>query len=231
MSGPPDTGKRLGKCNGYGHPSDCICGWGGVYHTAALSGSGTGSIPPAGTRAVWQYSDYCRPSTCPKCRRPVFFVRHNGGSVWFDALGQPWPKHPCMATEPDMRWLQKGIPGGIEPSHRQVFGVIQEARVVDPGVSAFFVIYCSDGTIVEDEFVYSLNPCENVGGLVALELSPDNKVGARRFKAVEDMLEAHKAMLTAKERQKRSLAKRRDTLAQQQREWNQMWDEIRYGRR
>lgn len=32
---------------------------------------------------------------CPKCRRLVYFVRHNGGSVWLDELGQPWPKHPC----------------------------------------------------------------------------------------------------------------------------------------
>jgi hypothetical protein len=24
------------------------------------------------------------------------FVRHNGGSVFFDRLGQPWPKHDCL---------------------------------------------------------------------------------------------------------------------------------------
>jgi hypothetical protein len=26
----------------------------------------------------------------------VYFVRHNGGSVWFDSLGWPWEKHPCF---------------------------------------------------------------------------------------------------------------------------------------
>lgn len=139
----------------------------------------------------------------------MFFVRHNGGSVWFDALGQPWPKHPCMASEPDMAWLQKGIPGGIEPGNRQVFGVIREARVGEPGVSALFVITCSDGTVIEDEFVYSLNPCEAVGGLVVLELTPENRVGARRFKAIEDMLEAHRAKLKAEERIKKMQAGRR----------------------
>lgn len=30
----------------------------------------------------------------------VYFVQHNGGSVWFDELGQPWPKHPCFDAEP-----------------------------------------------------------------------------------------------------------------------------------
>lgn len=32
---------------------------------------------------------------CPKCGTLVFFVRHNGGCVWLDDLGPPWPKHPC----------------------------------------------------------------------------------------------------------------------------------------
>jgi hypothetical protein len=41
-------------------------------------------------------SDYCHPTTCPECGAQVFFVRHNGGSVWLDALGWPWPKHGCF---------------------------------------------------------------------------------------------------------------------------------------
>lgn len=40
--------------------------------------------------------DCCWRTKCPECNGPVFFVRHNGGSVWFDALGLPWPKHACM---------------------------------------------------------------------------------------------------------------------------------------
>lgn len=38
-------------------------------------------------------------TTCPKCHSAVYFVRHNGGSAWFDGLGPPWDKHPCFATE------------------------------------------------------------------------------------------------------------------------------------
>jgi len=38
----------------------------------------------------------CWPTRCPKCHAPVYFVRHNGGCVWLDSLGHPWPKHPCF---------------------------------------------------------------------------------------------------------------------------------------
>lgn len=37
----------------------------------------------------------------------MFFVRHNGGSVWFDELGWPWPVHPCFA---DAKVARKGSP-------------------------------------------------------------------------------------------------------------------------
>lgn len=40
--------------------------------------------------------NYCRPTKCPKCNLKVFFIRHNGGSVWMDSLGYPWPKHACF---------------------------------------------------------------------------------------------------------------------------------------
>ena len=37
------------------------------------------------------------PTSCPICSNSVFFVRHNNGSVWLDALGPPWPIHGCFA--------------------------------------------------------------------------------------------------------------------------------------
>jgi hypothetical protein len=40
-----------------------------------------------------------RPIQCPKCGGDAFYVRHNGGFFWADALGDPWPKHPCFDTE------------------------------------------------------------------------------------------------------------------------------------
>lgn len=45
-------------------------------------------------------SSVTHPTNCPECGAPVFFYRNDcGGAVWFDALGWPWPKHPCMDVE------------------------------------------------------------------------------------------------------------------------------------
>lgn len=39
----------------------------------------------------------CFQTSCPECGKGVFFIRHNGGSVWIDPpLGPPWYKHGCM---------------------------------------------------------------------------------------------------------------------------------------
>ena len=39
----------------------------------------------------------CYLTHCPVCHVAVFFVRHNGGSVWLDGpLGAPWHKHACF---------------------------------------------------------------------------------------------------------------------------------------
>lgn len=36
-------------------------------------------------------------SRCPACGAPVWFFRNwRGGCAYFDALGPPWPLHPCM---------------------------------------------------------------------------------------------------------------------------------------
>ena len=36
---------------------------------------------------------------CPRCPQMVYLVRHNGGSVWLDELGWPWPKHGCFDSD------------------------------------------------------------------------------------------------------------------------------------
>ena len=40
---------------------------------------------------------------CPEgCGEEVFFIRHNGGTVWVDPpLGWPWPKHACIYEQRD----------------------------------------------------------------------------------------------------------------------------------
>ncbi len=47
-----------------------------------------------------QNSDTCIHTRCPVCGDKVFFIRHNGGSVWLDSpLGPPWFKHPCFDSQ------------------------------------------------------------------------------------------------------------------------------------
>lgn len=74
-------------CNAYNHPPGCRCGWGGDGHLGISSNYHS---------HIDSTSDYCRLCLCPHCKQPVFFIRHNGGSVWVDELGPPWPKHPCF---------------------------------------------------------------------------------------------------------------------------------------
>lgn len=77
-------------CNAHGHPPDCNCGWGGVFHATRSSfeyGPGYWS----------QANSHTNPNAkCPVCGQRVFFYRSpDNGRVFFDALGPPWPKHPC----------------------------------------------------------------------------------------------------------------------------------------
>ena len=76
-------------CNAWNHPPNCNCGWGGVFHGLGLT---SGSH-------YWQKSDsYTNPNaSCPRCRAKVFYYESPyGGKVYFDQMGPPWPKHPCM---------------------------------------------------------------------------------------------------------------------------------------
>lgn len=77
------------SCNAWNHPPDCNCGWGGVFYGMEVKT----------TKYYWQVSDsYTNPNaTCPTCRAKVFYYKSPfGGKVYFDYMGPPWPKHPCM---------------------------------------------------------------------------------------------------------------------------------------
>ena len=85
-------------CNAWNHAAGCQCGWGGG-HGGRSGYYATTNHYRIDTRCVrWQHAEesFCCPTSCPVCGAAVFFVRHNGGSVWFDELGKPWPKHLCF---------------------------------------------------------------------------------------------------------------------------------------
>ena len=78
----------------------------------------------------WKYQDFTRSTRCPKCGQDVFFIRHNGGSVWVDELGWPWPKHGCFdephtATSVFANWSVKA--SGFENSKLGVVTCIRPA--------------------------------------------------------------------------------------------------------
>ena len=91
-------------CNAWNHPLDCHCGWGGEGH---LGNAATNGLQAAGLNS---YSDwvtkkyhsearsYTTPNAkCPECGAAVYFYQSpHGGRVFFDDLGPPWPKHPCI---------------------------------------------------------------------------------------------------------------------------------------
>ncbi len=87
-------------CNAWNHPSGCKCGWGG--DTGGGSGIWSLPLPDCGNPKLadgrtWATGCERVPNAkCPICEQAVYFVQtENGGRVFFDELGPPWPKHPC----------------------------------------------------------------------------------------------------------------------------------------
>lgn len=96
-------------CNAHNHSPNCQCGWGGVWY-GGYSDSADWLFNSApyerrlglqqGTRSVLSGSFTVPNSSCPVCGANVYFYKsHYGGRVFFDALGPPWPKHPCTSSE------------------------------------------------------------------------------------------------------------------------------------
>lgn len=83
-------------CNAWNHPKGCSCGWGGGNFSGSRSQHENNSyswIAPI----LNSHESYVNPNACcPVCGAAVFFyLAPNGGRVFFDELGPPWPKHPC----------------------------------------------------------------------------------------------------------------------------------------
>lgn len=99
-------------CNAWNHPSGCTCGWGGDGHAGRTYGGGSYSShyfgayrPKPKAPSFSLFESYVNPNArCPVCDEPVFFYQSpDGGKVFFDELGPPWPKHPCTDNTPSAR--------------------------------------------------------------------------------------------------------------------------------
>lgn len=79
-------------CNAWNHAPDCDCDWGGTFHGHSAGLFQALEWPMA--TGSWVN----RNARCPVCNAEVFFYKSpSGGRVYFDALGAPWPKHPCVS--------------------------------------------------------------------------------------------------------------------------------------
>jgi hypothetical protein len=139
-------------CNGYRHSRNtCDCGFG-----PGRRGCSTVAITSPPQRRTWPYrhEDFCRESKCPMCDAPVFFVRHNGGSVWFDKLSPPWPKHGCFSDNPEgvrlrqtlIRWRS------LPTAFTTLFGIVIDTEATHPGSHGRIVVRCSDNTMIDGHF-------------------------------------------------------------------------------
>lgn len=69
--------------------------------------------------------DFCHRTKCPRCGASVFFIRHNGGSVWVDPpLGPPWPKHACFDDGPAYRSVVKVAASSTARAPNAKLGVV-----------------------------------------------------------------------------------------------------------
>ncbi len=159
-------------CNAHNHPPDCTCGFGGEGHLGSGGGNYTGTGFSTRTYSFSErFQDVCHPTHCPECNAEVYFIRHNGGSVWVDPpLGWPWPKHGCFD----------------EPSHRDSYSCIaslvnSRSSFVSPNLALVnqisclgspqgpkLQIGCLDGTLILARGTPDLDYNELLGELVIL---------------------------------------------------------------
>lgn len=95
----------------------------------------------SGLESCEDYSGYraskegqCYSTECPRCSNEVFFIRHNGGSVWIDPpLGPPWYKHSCFedsrgATE-RVSLLTGSLTTVIQVNENSILGIVKSGEV------------------------------------------------------------------------------------------------------
>ncbi len=59
--------------------------------------------PPRLPAVTWSTLPTEPNATCPRCGARVWFFRNKyGGCAYFDSLGSPWPKHPCLPQTSDL---------------------------------------------------------------------------------------------------------------------------------
>lgn len=150
-------------CNAANHKPGCRCGWGGEGHL----GKSAGSLTIKKYLSKHNTGDFCAERPCPKCKMPVYFIRHNGGSLWVEELGWPWEKHGCFAD-----FI---IPSHLSGLHRRIpqikNGIIVHSTNQKGGIGDYFVIKADCGNFYEVIIREGLDLKSLPGELVAFSVS------------------------------------------------------------
>lgn len=123
---------------GNNHADDCGCEWCGNVGWNVDSwggGQGGGSASSFPTRLPVELDAQPEPNAnCPVCGRRVHFRKlENGGRVYFDTLGPPWPKHPC--TDNTLDEVPRAYDGTVQAADKSASiptGIADE-RALAPG--------------------------------------------------------------------------------------------------
>ena len=121
----------------------------------------------------------------------MFFVRHNGGSVWFDELGHPWPKHECFDEDRYGIQLRRLLTEHLTTTSGQVFGVVIETETTRPGEGGRIVVRCCDGTMIDQEFDMKANLSLLLGRLVVVVNGEQGELSLRFVNPAQPRLIAY----------------------------------------
>ena len=154
-------------CNAYNHPPGCTCGWGGDGHSGQSFG-GVGYITGCSSTdypVAWAERDFTTPTQCPSCAADVFFIRHNGGSVWVDELGWPWPKHPCMDTDISARAFSTFAAQASSLVNPKL-GIVAMAQAGTTTIEKIYHIELGDGSTIKASLQYDPPYSSMLGAMV-----------------------------------------------------------------
>jgi hypothetical protein len=101
--------------NGIKRPFGCRCSGGNSYPVERTPPPTAKRLanPPKPSLQIFDKrdEDFTRKTTCKECGERIWFVRYNGGSVLFDELGWPWPRHrhcwPSQSTKKALMNLEQ----------------------------------------------------------------------------------------------------------------------------
>ncbi|PKI12781.1 hypothetical protein [Colwellia sp. 12G3] len=138
-------------CNSHNHSAGCTCGFGGEGHLGGGSLTESYAFQPRtynSTVQEYKHDDVCSPTTCQYCQSEIYFVRHNGGSVWLDELGAPWNKHQCFYPDDSPPVIStKDVP------NKWTVGIISRIKIIKKG-EAKITLNTLAGNVREHDYTY-----------------------------------------------------------------------------